>query len=278
MAFHDRTAVATGTGQLHLVRRAFAVQAGSIEIVQDRLRCGLWVDRLDRLGNAERENPSRMQCLSHRGVIGSQIARDRMDRQLALSFDPCDGGLDLINQGYHIAGIARITLRQMRGQDKAGGGLRDDPGLAPKLGRTVAFALEDRRNGAIVGIDDFAVTQWLALREPLRLSADGVMGLDCCLQGVLHPLTRMLGQMRRVLKTLLCGLGEGYQWAAALQELLFSLAHQGHEDFTLPAALSSKAAHDLREGVVERVGLGLQRGRLRGALGCDGLDEVEDFF
>jgi hypothetical protein len=38
----------------------------------------------------------------------------------------------------------------MRGKDKAGGGLRDDAGLAPKLGRTVAFALEDEGNGTII--------------------------------------------------------------------------------------------------------------------------------
>jgi hypothetical protein len=30
--------------------------------------------------------------------------------------------------------------------------------------------------------------------------------------------------------------------------------------------------------VVERLGLALQRGRLRGAVGHDGLDEVEDCF
>ena len=32
------------------------------------------------------------------------------------------------------------------------------------------------------------------------------------------------------------------------------------------------------EVVVERVGVALQRGRLRGALGRDGLNEVADFF
>jgi len=70
VTFHDRAAIATGTGQLHLVRRAGAVQAGRIEIVEDLLGCGLWVDWLDCPGDADRENASCMQRLSHCGVIG----------------------------------------------------------------------------------------------------------------------------------------------------------------------------------------------------------------
>ena len=81
-----------------------------------------------------------------------------------------------------------------------------------------------------------------------------------------------------VLESLLGALGKRHEGEATYQALLFRLAHQCHEDFALPAALSSKTAHDLLEGVGERVGLGLQRGRLRDALERDGLDEVEDFF
>ena len=66
--------------------------------------------------------------------------------------------------------------------------------------------------------------------------------------------------------------------AAKLQELLFGLAHQCYEDFALTAALATKAAHNPLEGVVERLCVGLQRGRVRGALCRDGLDKVEDFF
>jgi hypothetical protein len=230
VAFHHRTAVATGTGQLRLVRRAFAVQARGIEIVEDRLWRGVRVDRLDRLRDPERQNPSRMQRLAHHGVIGAQITRDRMDGQLARHLDPFDSGLDLVNEGHHIAGIARIPYGQMRGKDKAGGGLRDDPGLAPELGRTVAFALEDRCNGAIVGIDDFAVAQRLALDEPLRLAADGVIRLQCDGQLGCQPLAFWLTQMPRVLKSLLGALGDRHEGAATLQELLFRLAHQRHED------------------------------------------------
>jgi hypothetical protein len=104
------------------------------------------------------------------------------------------------------------------------------------------------------------------------------MGLSRYLQMGLHTLALTLGQMGRLLETLLCGLCQGCHGAATLQELLFGLAHQCHEDFALSAALPTKAAHDLREVVMERVGLVLQRGRLRRALGRNGLDEVEDFF
>jgi hypothetical protein len=63
-----------------------------------------------------------------------------------------------------------------------------------------------------------------------------------------------------------------------LQQLRFSLADQAHEDFALAPALPAKAAHDLLEVVVKRLGLALQRGRWRGALRRDGVDELEDFF
>lgn len=104
------------------------------------------------------------------------------------------------------------------------------------------------------------------------------MRLERCLQVALHTLTLTRREMGRLPETVLRGLCQDGQGAATLQELLFCLAYERHEDFALPAALATKAAHDLREVVVERVRLGLQRGRLRGALRRDGLDEVEDFF
>lgn len=104
------------------------------------------------------------------------------------------------------------------------------------------------------------------------------MGFECCLQVAFHTRTLTLGQVGRVLETVPRSLGQSDQGAAPLSKLLFGLAYQRHEDFALPAALATTAAHDLREVVVERVRLGLQRGRLRGTVGRDGLDEGEDFF
>ena len=81
-----------------------------------------------------------------------------------------------------------------------------------------------------------------------------------------------------MLETVLRGLGQRDQGAATRSKLLVGLTYQRHEDCALPAALPPKAAHDLLEVVVERVGVALQRGRLRGTGGRNGLDEMEDFF
>ena len=81
-----------------------------------------------------------------------------------------------------------------------------------------------------------------------------------------------------MLETLLGYVCQGGNGAAEFQQLLFGLAHQRHKDFALTAALVPKAPHDPLEVVVESVGAGLQRGRVRGAGRRDGLDEVEDFF
>ena len=104
------------------------------------------------------------------------------------------------------------------------------------------------------------------------------MGRERCLEVLCDTLTPPRRQKRRLLEPVLRRLGEGGHGAASLQERLVSLAHQCHEDFALPAALLAKAVPDLLEVVVERVSLVLQRGCLRGTLGRDGLDEVEDFF
>lgn len=219
-----------------------------------------------------------MERLAHRGIIRPKIARHRMDSQWAVPFAPCDGRLDFINEGYHIAGIARIATREMRGKNKARGGLRDDPWLAPKLSRTVAFALEDRGNSTVIGIDDFVLAQPFALGQTPRLLADVTMGLQGDLQVVQPACTLGFGQMGGALEALLCGLGQGGNGVATLQKLLFSLAHQADKDFALATALAAKAAHDLREGVMQGVGLRFQRGRCRGAVRRDGPDELEDFF
>src|SRR5918997_4755165 len=51
MTFYHRTAVTTGTGQLHLVWRADAVEPRGVEEVQNLLRAWRWVDRFHRGGN-----------------------------------------------------------------------------------------------------------------------------------------------------------------------------------------------------------------------------------
>ena len=93
-------------------------------------------------------------------------------RALRGCLDAFDGLLDLVEQGQHIAGIARIALGHTVGKDKARGRLRHDAGLAAKLGGAIALAFEDGGNGGIVGIDDFTVAEFFALGEPCGLLAD----------------------------------------------------------------------------------------------------------
>src|SRR5438105_15260532 len=98
------------------------------------------------------------------------------------------------------------------------------------------------------------------------------MGRERGLQVTLHTRTLMRGQMGGVLEAMLRSLCQSDHGAATLSELLFRLAYQRHEDFALPATRPTKAAHALLQRVVERVGLALQRGRVRGTVGRDGLD------
>jgi hypothetical protein len=99
--------------------------------------------------------------------------------------------------------------------------------------------------------------QSLALGEATRLRADSAMGLQRYLQVALHALPLALGQMSRALEALLGRLGQCSDGASQCQKLLFGLAHQADEDFALAPALAAKAAHDLGEILVERVGLAL---------------------
>ena len=99
-----------------------------------------------------------------------------MDPQALWRGNLVDGVLHLVEQGQHIARITRIARGHPIGKDKAGRGLRQDTGLATKLGRAIALAFEDGGNGGIIGIDDFAVGQFFALGQALRLLGDVPMG------------------------------------------------------------------------------------------------------
>ena len=84
--------------------------------------------------------------------------------------------------------------------------------------------------------------------------------------------------MGGALEALLGSLGQGGNGTATFQQLLFSLAHQGDEDFALAATLAAKAAHDLGEGVLQALGLVLELGGPVVALLRDVVDERERFF
>ena len=61
VAFDHRAAVTASTGQLHLIRRPFAVEIGVIEDRKNLLRSELGRDRLNGLGDTDRENAPLME-------------------------------------------------------------------------------------------------------------------------------------------------------------------------------------------------------------------------
>ena len=127
---------------------------------------GVGLSGCDGLGDADGEQASRMQCLTQGRVIDPKIPRHRVDPEPRGRADTVDGALDLVKQGQHIAGIARIALGHTIGKDKARGRFRHNTGLSTKLGGAIALPFEDGGNGGIVGIDDFTVAEFLALGEP----------------------------------------------------------------------------------------------------------------
>ena len=146
--------------------------------------------------------PRCMQRLTQGGVIERQIARQRVDGRGGARPDPGDRLLHLVDQGLHITGITRIAHGQMQGKDEARRWLGDNPRLAAKLGGAVAFALANGRNGGIVGVDDFAVGQRLALRQPAGLVCDPVMGLERGRELGVQARPLLLRQLRRAVQAL----------------------------------------------------------------------------
>jgi hypothetical protein len=76
VTFHHWAAVATGTGQLHLVRSPLPVQARLVEQGQTLFGARLRVDGVHRLGDTDTENPSIMKRLSQSRIIDAKIPSD----------------------------------------------------------------------------------------------------------------------------------------------------------------------------------------------------------
>jgi hypothetical protein len=259
------------------VRGALTVQARLIAQGMDRLRRGLGIEGLDRLGDADRENPSVMERLTHHGVVDPAVARHGMDGQLERCRDPLESGWDVVDQRSHRAGITGMAPGDACRNDKAWRWRRDDPGLAPKWGGAVALALEDGGDSAIVGINDCTVGEALARGQSARWLTDGAMGLQGGVEVCCQARARRLAPWRGALKAWLGGLGPRGHRHAMRPQRCCRLADQAHQDVALAPAWPAKAPHDLREVVVQRLGLARQRGRWRGAWRRDGFDELEDF-
>ena len=123
------------------------------------------LDRFDGLGDAHAQNATRMEGLPHHGIVEAQISCYRVHLPLWPCVDALNRVLDLVKQGQHITGIARIAWGHEVGEDKTGRGFRDDAGLSAKLRWAIALAFDNRGNGGIIGIDKFAVAELLALGQ-----------------------------------------------------------------------------------------------------------------
>lgn len=236
------------------------------------------VNGLDRLGNADRQNAACMQRLAYCRVIGPQIARDGMDGQLAWPRDPCNGRLHFVYQGHHIAGIARIPYGHTVCEDKARGRVRRDPRLATKLHGAIALAFEDGSHGEIVGIDQLTVLEFLAVGEPGGLLADVRMVAQRLGARLGETLALGLAQGRRLSQEVLRLLSQRGDGLAKLQELVFRVTYQFHEDLALTTTLAAKAPHDFGQLLVEPLGLPCEARGTVAALLRDGCDERKGFF
>jgi hypothetical protein len=277
-AFDERSAVSRGVGELHLAWSLGTRQARLAQDSKDVPRSRRWREGIDRVRDPHGENPLLVQRLTQGGVIKSQIAGQGTDSGCWIRRDPRNRLLHLIDQGLHIAGITRIPHGQMQAKDEACRGLRNNARFTAKLRGAVAFALTNGRNGGVVGVDDFAVGQCLALREPSRLLFDPLLSLECCCELIVQALSLGLRQLWSTAHIGVGGLRQGPDLIALCQQLPLRLPDQPHKHFPHAPALSAKATHDLLEVVLKLLRFHLQRGARGSALYGYGRDELEDFF
>ncbi len=129
--------VAGRVGELHVARRAGAMQVRGGQRHGDDVRRGCRCERLPRRRNTNREDTASMQLLAQRGVVHRQITGQGMDDGCRARRDLATRGLGLVEQRYHAANVTGIADRQSRGKDEARCGLTQNSGLAPKLGEAM---------------------------------------------------------------------------------------------------------------------------------------------
>ena len=76
------------------------------------------------------------------------------------------------------------------------------PGLRPNWAGQLLLPFANGRNGGIVGVDDLAVGQRLALRQPAGLVCDPVMGLERGRELGVQTRPLLLRQLRRAVQAL----------------------------------------------------------------------------
>src|SRR5215211_5022876 len=83
-----------------------------------------------------------MQRLPQRRLIDSEVPCYGVDAEQLRHTDTVDGAVDLVEQGQHIAGSARITLGHTMGKEKARGRLRHNARFTAKLSRAIALPFD----------------------------------------------------------------------------------------------------------------------------------------
>ena len=164
-AFDHRSAVAAGTGEMDLVGGPLSTQARFRQYPMHVLLGGRRREGFDRVWDAYRQHPARMQRLTQRRVVERQVARQRVDSGHGPMRDLRDGLLDFVDQGQDIALITGVPHRQMRSKDASGGRFSNNPGLATKLRGTITLAFANRRHRPIRWIDHLALRQGFAMGE-----------------------------------------------------------------------------------------------------------------
>jgi len=215
-----------------------------------------------------------VECVAQLGVIDPEIPAEGVDAHTVWRGDEIDGALHLVEERQHVTGITRIALGYPIGKDKTGRGFGENPRFPPKLGWTIAFSFQDRCNGGVIRIDNFAVLQPFALGQTLGLLHDLPMGSAGGFEVAQQALALGLTEGRRVVQKGLRLLGPGRNGLAEGQQVPFGLAHQRDEDFALAPTLPPKAPHNLLQGLVQFMRLVAQWGRGERRLPRDPLDEL----
>ena len=166
-----------------------------------------------------------MECVTQLGVIDPEIPTEGVDAHTLGRGDESNGALYLVEEGQHVTRITRIARRHSIGKNKTGRGFGEDPCFPFKLGWTIAFPFEDRRNGGVIGIDDFAVIEPFALGQTLRLCGDLPMGSAGGFQVAQQTLALRLTERGSVVQEGVRLLGPGLDGLAEGQQLPFGLAH-----------------------------------------------------
>ena len=277
-AFDYRSAVPTGTRQVHLGGGSSVVQVRLVQDLEHVLRCRRRGEGIDSFWDPHGENPPLMQGLPQGDVIQRHIASQRVDGRGGARPDPGDRLRYFVDQGLHVTGSTRIPHGQRPGQDKASRRFGNNARLAAKLGGAITLPFADGRNRGIVRVDNFAVRQHFALRQPAGLVFDPLMGRESGGKLGVQARPLVLRQLWHTVQALLQGPSQGQDLASTLQQLRLGLAYQRHKHFSHPSTLPAEAAHNLLEVVLQVLRVRLQRRALGGALHGSGRNHLEDFF